>query len=192
MKKRSEVLAFVMALLVTCVLSVSILSQVPEEECISFDAFSPSTNPNPWIVGGIEIEVFDYQGIPVPNALVENWHGWDGLHCNYKTRILLPDDYSSIEATLVHWHSLSDKRIEAYTANWTLVGTASMSAPQEVAETLKIEGNDIRWVVVEAPQNETLLLRFCYSKEPTSSGCLGTVFIALLVVGGCVVRFRKK
>ncbi len=192
MKKRSEVLVVVMALLVTCVLSVSVLSQVPKKECIAFETFSPSTNPNPWIVGGITLEVFDYQYIPVSKALVEDWSGWKGLHCNYRTRISLPDNYSSVEATLVHRHSSSDKRIEAYTANWTLVGTASMSAPQEVAETLKIKGKDIRWVVIEASQDETLLLRFCYSKEPTSSGCLGTVFIALLVIGGCAVHFRKK
>ena len=74
-------------------------------------------------------------------------------------------------------------------------------------------GTAIRWVVIEAPQDETLLLEFCYSGEPitpysedeestspysedeelpSSQSCSGTVFIALLTIGGIAVYFRKK
>jgi hypothetical protein len=36
-----------------------------------------------------------------------------------------------------------------------------MSGPQQVAETLTLTGNNIARVVIRAPQNETLLLRYC-------------------------------
>lgn len=203
-EKRSAALMVVIAFFVG-IFGGSVLSGAPGMECIDFKTFSPSANANPWIVDDVMFEVFDYTLTPTPNAEIVDWGGHIGLNCNFKTRIFLPHDCSLVEATLVHF--VRPATVKAYTIDWNLVGTATMSGPQDVIETLGISETATRWVVIEAPQDETLLLEFCYSgglysEEPASSDyseepassqpCSGTVFIVLLTIGGCAVYFRKK
>ena len=52
--------------------------------------------------------------------------------------------------------------LEAFDGGGGSVGTATMSGPQNTAETLTVTGGSIESATLRAPANEALLLRFCF------------------------------
>ena len=66
----------------------------------------------------------------------------------------------AVEATLVHFSQPA--QIEAFEVGGASAGVVTMSVGQRTSEALAITGSAIDRVVIKAPQNETLLLRFCF------------------------------
>jgi hypothetical protein len=63
-------------------------------------------------------------------------------------------------------HFARPARLEAFNADGSTAGAAAMSAPQNTTETLTVTGASIERAVITAPQDETLLLRFCFEPLP--------------------------
>jgi hypothetical protein len=127
--------------------------------CIDFNSYPPQVTPNPWLVGGGSFLALDHAGNPWPSPGIKAMGGFTGLDSGFRMEIMLNSPCTTIEATLVHFSTAS--KIEAYNRDGSLAGTAAMSGPERVAETLRIAGAAIETVVILAPQDETLLLRFC-------------------------------
>lgn len=72
----------------------------------------------------------------------------------------LPVHCSAVEATLVTFANAAT--LEAFNADGTSAGSASMTLGQGVAETLKVSGSGIERAVITAPQDETSLVRLCF------------------------------
>ena len=56
--------------------------------------------------------------------------------------------------------------MEAFNADGTLAGTATMTPSQMVEQTLTIEGSAIVYVRIYSPADETILLCFCCAECP--------------------------
>jgi hypothetical protein len=134
-----------------------------EAECIDLTRYPAGDVPNPWAVDWAKFLVMDHTGAPLPTAKVDDWGGFRGLNCGFQTDIYLAQRCPVVAVTLVHFSSPA--RVLAYNSDGSLAGNASMSGPQQVAETLIIAGTDITRVVIYAPQNETILLKICCMAE---------------------------
>jgi hypothetical protein len=83
-----------------------------------------------------------------------------GLDVGFRTEIVLPVPCTAVEATLVHLSQPAT--LEAFESGGGSAGSLTMTVGQNVAETLRITGSTIDRAVITAPQDETLLLRFCF------------------------------
>ena len=137
---------------------------IAERICIDFTTFNPGTGPNPRNEQGVTFLVRDYQGNITTNTEIWQIGGLTGLNANYSTEISLPAIASNVSVTLAHFSTPATVR--AFNADGTLAGSAVMSLPQGQAETIQFSGLSINRVVIDAPQNEVVLLEFCY--EPAS------------------------
>jgi hypothetical protein len=129
------------------------------KDCIDFRTVPPGSGPNPRAVGALMFEVYDHAGNLRPQTQVQSWGGLTGLNCGFRVEIGVSEPCPSVELTLVHF--AQPATVQAYNVDGMLAGTAAMSGPQGVAETLTLMGTAIRQVVIVAPQDETLLLQFC-------------------------------
>jgi hypothetical protein len=64
-----------------------------------------------------------------------------------------------VQATLVHF--AQPATMEAFNADGSLAGTATMTPTQMVEQTLTIEGTAIAYVRIYSPSDETILLSLC-------------------------------
>lgn len=129
--------------------------------CIDFSAMNPGQGPNPRTEQGAQVTVHDHTGAPVANTEIQPMGGFVGLDVGFSTEIKLPEPCNAVEATLVHFSQQA--QIEAFDSSGASVGVETMTVGQGTPETLTISGSDIERVVITAPQDETLLLRFCFS-----------------------------
>jgi hypothetical protein len=132
----------------------------PPRTCIELAALPVGTGPNPRVEQGVSFQVNDHTGSPLPNTEIETQGSFTGLDVGFSTEIKLPQPCSAIEATLVHF--ARPATIEAFNSDGTPAGAATMSGPQNLAETLTVTGASIESAIIRAPQDETLLLRFCF------------------------------
>ena len=132
-----------------------------ERTCIDFSAMSPGQGPNPRTEQGASFAVNDANGSPRPNTEIQAMGNFTGLDVGFSTKIELPEPCSAVEATLVHLSQPA--QIEAFDSSGASVGVEVMTVGQNTPQALTISGTDITTVVVTAPQNETLLLRFCFT-----------------------------
>jgi hypothetical protein len=131
----------------------------PPRTCIELAALPVGTGPNPRLEQGVSFEVRDHTGSPLANTEIETQGAFTGLDVGFSTDIKLPQPCSAVEATLVHL--AQPATLEAFNSDGSSAGTATMSGPQNVAETLTVTGASIESATVRAPQDETLLLRLC-------------------------------
>jgi hypothetical protein len=132
----------------------------PRRTCIDFTSMPTGTGPNPRVVQGVGFTVRDFSGAPTPDTRIQTMGGFTGLDVGFRTEIALPVPCSAVEATLVTFASRGE--FEAFEAGGASAGTQTMTVGQGVAETLRITGSAIERAVIVAPQDETLLLRFCF------------------------------
>ena len=128
-------------------------------DCIDFTGAVPGTGPNPVDAGPFSVLVLDNLGAPLPTTQVDSWGAHTGLIAGWTLEAKVRGRCPVIQATLVHFSQPA--LMEAYNADGTLAGTATMSPTQNVAQTLTIQGTSIAFVRIHAPANETLLLRLC-------------------------------
>jgi CBS domain-containing protein len=116
---------------------------------------------NPWAVGGHQFSVLDHTGTLTATADVTTIGSFTGLLTEYETRIALSAPATTVEIRLVHFSTPAT--VTAFDGAGALVDTATMSVSGGMPETLQLTGAAIESLIVEAPQNETLLLELCVS-----------------------------
>jgi hypothetical protein len=132
----------------------------PPRTCIELDALPVGSGPNPRIEQGVSFEVFDHTGTPFPTTEIRTQGSFVGLDAGRSIEIKLSQPCAAVEATLVHF--AQPATLEAFNSDGSSAGTDAMSGPQNIAETLTVAGTSIERATVRAPQNEALLLRFCF------------------------------
>jgi len=131
--------------------------------CIDFQQFGPTVLSNPFTYRGMIFTAFDHASNPWPDPGIYTWGGFTGFQCGFTLVVQFPQPCREVEVTLVHFSSPAS--VEAYNTDGMLAGTASMSGPEQQAETLAVSGESIGHLLVYAPQNETLLLTLCCRRE---------------------------
>jgi hypothetical protein len=131
----------------------------PPRLCVDFQGLPTGGGSNPRIEQDVSFEVRDGAGSLPPTTQIRTEGAFTGLDCGFRTEIQLPMECSAVDVRLVHF--AQPARITAFGSSGAVAGTAVMSGPQRQAETLRVAGDIVR-VAVEASQDETLLLEFCY------------------------------
>lgn len=128
--------------------------------CVDFAAWTPSTaGPNPIHQAGVMFRVRDATGNAVGATRIWNMGNCIGLDCGYSVELAFPDA-RRIEATLCQFARPAE--IEAWERLGTSAGTAVMTVGQNTAETLVLTGTRLYRGLIKAPQDEVILVRFCY------------------------------
>jgi hypothetical protein len=137
-----------------------------QRECIDFTTMEPDTGPNPRIEQGVSFLARDFNGNVANETTISDFGDFTGLNCNFQTEVSLSTPSSSVELRLVH--SALPATIEAFNTDGSSAGIATMSEEGGQAETFTFSGTAINRVVIDAPQNEVLLLEFCFGREEVS------------------------
>ncbi|MFK8024900.1 MAG: hypothetical protein AB8G26_13150 [Ilumatobacter sp.] len=124
---------------------------------IDFTAMAPSEVPNPVALDGASATVLAWDGTMPTLARIDAWSGTAGLNVDYQTSIVLCSACPKVAVTLEHFSSAPT--VEAYDADGTLLDSQTMSSNGPETLVLDGRGAGIRRLVIDAPQNETLLYR---------------------------------
>jgi hypothetical protein len=154
-----------------------------ERTCLDFRPRAGFVGPNPLIEADTTFEVRGHDGTPAAQTRVSHMGTLTGLNVGHRLQISLPCKASAVELTLAHFSSPG--RVHALDSAGAVVATASLPSQQGVPQVLHLSGQDIARVVVDAPQNETLLLEVCFSCGTGSSGVEAVTVKALQ--GGLVI-----
>lgn len=127
--------------------------------CVDFQTLPVMSVPNPWFYQGISFFARDFTGGPLAFPGIRRDGVFTGLNCGWQLEMDLPSPCNSVELTLAHFSAPAIAT--AYDASGTAVATAAMSGPQNMAQTLALNGLGITRVVIVAPSDETLLLGLC-------------------------------
>ena len=103
----------------------------------------------------------DFSGTPTAIADVVTWGAFTGLNAGFETRITLASPADTVDITLAHFSAPAT--VTALDGAGTVVDTETMTATGGAAVTLHLSGGGIEALVVQAPQNETLILEICTS-----------------------------
>ncbi len=136
--------------------------------CVDFRNYQPGGRPNPGTENAMRFEVRDHTGNLLEQREIGTWRGITGLNCGFSLEITLPFRCLAVELTLVRF--ARPARIEAFNADGTSAGQTKMKRRQGQKEILKFEGQAIKRIVVEAPENETLLLQVCVEMPENAGG----------------------
>jgi hypothetical protein len=131
--------------------------------CLDFAGLAPGVGPNPVSAPPFDITVFDYTGAPMPQTALSTWGAHTGLNAGWALEAKVSGECPIIQATLVHF--VQGAMLEAWNADGTYAGSATMSPTQNVPQTLTIQGTAIARVRITSHQNETLLLKLCCCSE---------------------------
>ena len=134
----------------------------PARACIDFSTMTTGDGfPNPRVEQGVRFTVHDFAGAPTAGTRITTMgSAFTGLDVGFRTEIALPAGCTAVEATLVHLSQPAT--LEAFEGTGASAGARTMTAGQNTPETLRITGSAITRAVITAPQDETLLLRFCF------------------------------
>ena len=135
----------------------------PPRTCIELSALAPGPQPSPLVLQGVTFTVQQPLGTTV-TPQVRTLGTFTGLDVGVATEITLPTQCAAVEATLVTFAQPAE--LEAFNADGSSAGVATMSGVQGVVETLRVNGTSIDRAVITARADETLLLRFCFEPLP--------------------------
>ncbi len=121
---------------------------------------APGSGPNPRVVDGVSFQVFDYDGSAAKETQIDNWGGFTGLNCGFSVEVTLPATTALAALELATFASPAD--VTAFNADGSVADKASTNPDTNPPETLTLKGSTIQRLVIQAPQNETLLLRLGY------------------------------
>ena len=130
----------------------------PSKECVSFGVVGVDVNPR--IAGQVTVDTRDSNG-PTPQTSVVTWGTSTGLHMWFSSTISFAQPVSRAEVTLVQF--ASPATATAFDAAGAVLATATMTAGQQVPETLVLSGAGITSVVVESPQYDVLMPQVCWA-----------------------------
>lgn len=129
-----------------------------DEDCLELSAFPSASHANPWSIGTYTFGVTDHTGSPTPSADVIAMGVHTGLNVSFETKIELASPTTSgVDITLVHF--ATPPTVTGYDTSGAAVDSAVMTVAGS-PQTLSLSGA-ISTLVVNAPNDETLLLRLC-------------------------------
>lgn len=131
----------------------------PNGDCVEFT--TPGTGSNPRVTGPLTILVRDFAGNPTPDTSVHSFGGPPGLDIGFDTELTFAQPMSRVELTLATW--ATPARATAFDTSGHAVDSAAMSGSGGPPETLVLSGAGIGTVRIEAPSDETLLTRVCWT-----------------------------
>src|ERR1043165_3588821 len=137
-----------------------------KQTCIDFQKFrndKDSFGDNPRKIDDLTFEVRS-QSSAATNTQILTEHNFTGLNCGFGVEVKLPFAVNRIELTLVSF--AKPATITAFDEK-EKVRSAVMSVSRGQIETLRIDGKNIRRVLIDAPADETLLLMLCYVQAPS-------------------------
>jgi hypothetical protein len=126
-------------------------------DCVEFAAVGRDTNPR--TVGALTVQTRDLSG-PTADTAVVTWASQTGLHLWHSSTLSFAQPVSRVDVTLVHF--AQPATATAFDASGAAVATATMTAAQQIPETLALTGAGITSVVVESPQDEVLMPKICW------------------------------
>jgi hypothetical protein len=130
----------------------------PSKDCVSFAVVGVDVNPR--TVGQVTVETRDANG-PTAQTTVVMWGTATGLHMWFSSTISFAQPVSRVEVTLVHF--ASPATATAFDAAGSVVAAATMTAGQQVPETLVLSGAGITSVVVDSPNYDVLMPQVCWA-----------------------------
>lgn len=124
---------------------------------IDLSTYPPGNVPNPVALPGASATVLNYDGTMPTLARFVDWGGIPGLDVGFNTSVVLCQECPAVEVRLVHYSQRAT--VEAYDEVGNLVDSETMSVDGS-PETLCLDGQGrgIRRLVIDAPQDETVLL----------------------------------
>ena len=133
-----------------------------ERVCIDFGQLLRGSLENVLKNHKLVVRVLDHTG--AQHLVTLNAKGqFTGLECGITLEIDLPHSASMVLAELVSFSQPASLEVEDEEGK---VYFAKMTVGSGKAETLTVSGRRLQRVVIRAPLNETLLLQFCYLREP--------------------------
>ena len=130
----------------------------PSKACVSFGVAGVDVNPR--TVGQVTVETRDSTG-PTAQTSVVTWGTTTGLHLWFSSTISFAQPVSRVEVTLVQF--ASPATATAFDGAGAVVATVTMTAGQQVPETLVLSGFGITSVVVNSPNDEVLMPQVCWA-----------------------------
>lgn len=127
-------------------------------ECIDFRKLRARDNNNPLFHDGLQFDVRGFAGQAAPFINIKLVAGFVGLDCGYRTIITLKVPSRLIGLTLVTFGAAV--RVTGLNKDGNIVAVAQTTMSGQ-PEKLRLVGDGILRVVIEAPKNETLLLVIC-------------------------------
>jgi hypothetical protein len=126
--------------------------------CADFHEDKPGEQPSPLERERAGLTAFDSQGNPVGVERVVDLGGHIGWSPSFRGHVRLPCPVSRVEVELAH--SAKAPRVTARNADGNEVATAVMTTTGP--ETIVLSGSGITTVDVDAPSDETAVLRVCW------------------------------
>lgn len=133
------------------------------QECADIGKEIKDGDPNPAQVKLFRVTVFDAKGVPFPRLRFSGVGATRGLDVGWHTELALTATAAEVTVTLVTF--AQPATVAAFDAAGALVDQQVMSGAQRVLEAIVLSGKDIVRVVVDAPQDETVMLRVCVRAE---------------------------
>lgn len=149
-----------------------------DRTCIDFRPRAGFVGPNPLIEADTTFEVRRHDGSPAAQTQVIQQGNLAGLNCGHRLDISLPCKASAVELRLAHFSSPG--RVMALNSAGNVVATASIPPQPGVPHVLHLAGQSIVRVVVDAPQDETLLQEICFRCDTTNGGAAEEVTVKAL------------
>jgi hypothetical protein len=129
------------------------------EICTDFRKLPKGTGSNPRKEPTGNYTIRGANGQPLGQSMIRSSGVHIGLDCGFRLDIELAEAVEEVHLLLVRF-AVSPK-IAAIREDGSTAATASMSDAQGQAETVTLRGKSFRRLVIEAPQNELLLLELC-------------------------------
>jgi hypothetical protein len=152
--------------------------------CVGFKPHANFVGPNPVVFENVRFEVRRHDGQPEAQTRVDDWANLAGLNCGFRLEITLPCAAHSVELTLSHFSSPG--RVSGIDAAGNSVAVMSMQPQPRVPQTLQLKGKGIVRVIVDAPQDETLLHKICFVCDEGRGSAKAEIKVEALA-GGLVV-----
>jgi hypothetical protein len=121
-------------------------------------------------IDGLIIQVCGRDGAPLPHAKLRTKGKMRGVDCSHRLDVELPAPSGRVVITLVSF--AQPAQLTGFALDGSAVASAVMHAPSKRVETIALSGPEIARVRIDAPQDETLLLRLCWEIcESSDSKC---------------------
>jgi hypothetical protein len=125
--------------------------------CVDLSAMP--VGPGPTVVGPLVFKAFDHTGAAVPTT-IRTQGTFRGLDCARRLDVTFRRrPAQAICLSIAHW--ARPAKIDFYGPSG-VIATVTIPAAQNVAHEVVATGRAILRVVITAPSDETLLLKFCY------------------------------
>ncbi|HEX9767161.1 MAG TPA: hypothetical protein VGA36_10395 [Nitriliruptorales bacterium] len=132
----------------------------PREICVDLVRVLKDGAANPAMLGKpLRATVLDFNAVPYPSLRIGGVGSHRGLDVGFRTELSLARPCTRVTLTVVTF--AGGVRAAGLDRSGRLVARATASGQQGVPETLRLAGRGITRVVLDAPSDETLLLRVC-------------------------------